>query len=153
MTNDAVCSQKTVSSRGARPGVLEEPEPQMLGAVLAYRTAGAVGGRVVAGGNAWYEWIHVHVSFGALLFPLWLSVCTVNASAARFAPSSFTWKSEHHFHEWSAVPVLPEMSFSALDGSQREFTLGRSVTLIWCMHAWYGSTHTQGSTRLHNFFW
>ena len=40
VTNEAVRSQKTVSSRGARPGVLQEPEPQLLDAALARRTAG-----------------------------------------------------------------------------------------------------------------
>ena len=39
--NDAVRSQKTVSSWGARrPGVLEEPEPPQVDAVLSYRAAG-----------------------------------------------------------------------------------------------------------------
>ena len=39
--NDAVRSQKTVSSWGARrPGVLEETEPPQVDAVLSYRAAG-----------------------------------------------------------------------------------------------------------------
>ena len=43
---------KDSGNRGTRPGVLKDPEPQLLDAVLAYRAAGgAVGGHAVAGGS------------------------------------------------------------------------------------------------------